>query len=130
MEQLKQIILKSDNDKEKRMARQKMIATSKLAELIDLMKEKRVAKLTIPDGVEIVMFEPDIREDWLENGYIKRISVKQLKELLNQIPEDNWIYTKTLAQTGNLPIATVDAIQIGYIDIGAETSEYFEADDE
>jgi hypothetical protein len=41
------------------MARQKMIATSKLAELIDLMKEKRVAKLTIPDGVEIVMFEPE-----------------------------------------------------------------------
>lgn len=43
------------------MARQKMIATSKLAELIDLMKEKRVAKLTIPDGVEIVMFEPEVK---------------------------------------------------------------------
>lgn len=41
------------------MARQKMIATSKLAELIDLMRDKRVAKLTIPDGVEIVMFEPE-----------------------------------------------------------------------
>ena len=61
MEQVKQIILKSDNDKEKRMARQKMIAASKLAELIDLMKEKRVAKLTIPDGVEIVMFEPEYK---------------------------------------------------------------------
>ena len=43
------------------MARQKMIATSKLAELIDLMREKRVAKLTIPDGVEIVMFEPEFK---------------------------------------------------------------------
>lgn len=40
------------------MARQKMIATSKLAELIDLMVEKRVARLTIPDGVDIVLFEP------------------------------------------------------------------------
>lgn len=35
-----------------------MISTSKLGEIIDLMIEKRVAKITLPDSVEIVMFEP------------------------------------------------------------------------
>lgn len=38
------------------MGRQKMISTSKLGEIIDLMKAKGVAKITIPDTVEIDLF--------------------------------------------------------------------------
>jgi hypothetical protein len=43
------------------MARQKMISAANLERIIDLMIEKRVAKLTIPDSVEILMFEPEIK---------------------------------------------------------------------
>lgn len=45
------------------MARQKMISHENLKRIIDLMIDKRVAKITIPDTVEIVMFEPEIKVD-------------------------------------------------------------------
>ena len=38
------------------MARQKMISTSKLAEIIDLMKAKGVSKLTIPETVMLELY--------------------------------------------------------------------------
>jgi hypothetical protein len=38
------------------MARQKGISISRLEEIIDLMREKGVAKLTIPDSVDILLF--------------------------------------------------------------------------
>lgn len=38
------------------MARQKMISTSKLGEIIDLMKSKGVSKISIPDTVEIELY--------------------------------------------------------------------------
>lgn len=40
------------------MARQKGISISRLEEIIDLMRDKGVAKLTIPDSVEILLY-PD-----------------------------------------------------------------------
>lgn len=38
------------------MGRQKMVSTSKLSEIIDLMKAKGVAKLSIPDTVDIELY--------------------------------------------------------------------------
>lgn len=51
-----------------------------------------------------MMIEPRNDEEWRDFGYIKCISVKKLKELLNTLPDDYMIYTKTLGHTGNLPI--------------------------
>lgn len=41
------------------MARQKGISISRLKEIIDLMRDERVAKLSIPGTVDIIMFEPE-----------------------------------------------------------------------
>lgn len=60
MVQKKEIILMLNKKGEIKMSRQKMISTSKLREIIDLMKEKRVARITIPDTVDIVLFEPEV----------------------------------------------------------------------
>lgn len=66
------------------MGRQKMISTSKLGEIIDLMREKRVAKLTIPDTVEILLFEPEIKgsgfsiEDSEDLGETKNMTEREL----------------------------------------------------
>ncbi len=52
-------------------------------------------------------------------------SVKKLKELLDTLPDDYMIYTKTLGHTGNLPIVK-DGISIGVVDIGHEYQNMFD----
>lgn len=51
-----------------------------------------------------MMIEPCNDDEWRDFGYIKCISVKKLKELLNTLPDDYMIYTKTLGHTGNLSV--------------------------
>ena len=76
-----------------------------------------------------MMIEPCNDEEWRDFGYIKCISVKKLKELLNTLPDDYMIYTKTLGHTGNLPIVK-DGISIGVVDIGEEYIEYYDEEEE
>jgi hypothetical protein len=67
-----------------------------------------------------MMIEPESMDEWLTFGYIKRIPVKRLKEILDTFPNDYWIYSKTLAHTGNLVITDSNDIRKGIIDIGEE----------
>lgn len=76
-----------------------------------------------------MIIEPITDEEWLTFGYIKCISVKKLKELLLELPDDYLIYTKTLAHTGNLPISTPDDTTAGVIDIGNEVIIYYDDDE-
>lgn len=74
------------------MARQKMISTSKLGEIIDLMKAKGVAKITIPDTVEISLFE------FATDANEQRIS--QFQSIVDSTPQLN----------DNVPMSDMDLL--------------------
>ena len=70
-----------------------------------------------------MIIEPETTEEWLDFGYIKRISVEQLMNILKDLPLDSWIYTKTFANTGNLAVVNKNGDRQGMINIGKETYE-------
>lgn len=50
----------------------------------------------------------------------KYITVQRLRELLTELPDDWLIYTRTLADTGDLPFVDNTVGPVGYINIREE----------